>query len=79
MLVSQNFVVEEAAPAKIERRVLPRCEADMSADVICEIDEQIELGFPGTFPSRNTVFRDTLLLCAVQRCQTRKLFLSNRT
>jgi hypothetical protein len=35
--------------------MLPKCEADVSADVICEIDEQIELGFPGTFPSRNTV------------------------
>lgn len=40
------------------------------------IYRQIELGFPGTFSSRNTVTRKTLLLCAVQ---ARNPFLSNET
>jgi hypothetical protein len=48
----------------------------VSADVVYEIDEQIELEFPETFSSRNTVTRNALLLCAVQ---ARKHFLSNET
>lgn len=79
--VSRRGICDQRSGKAIRAKVLEMntesVEADVPADALCgEIDEQIELGIPGTIQSRNTVAGNALLLCVVQ---ARKHFLSNGT
>ena len=69
--VSRRGICDKRSGKAIRAKVLEMStesvEANVPADVLCgEIDEQIELGIPGTIQSRNTVAGNALLLCVVQ-------------